>query len=277
MTEGLEIGTPVASAAALAVLWTLEGVIPMFSPARGRWRDRMHNLAMAAINSAATGTMFAALTLVGVEWARRAGFGVLRWTDAPAWVVWIVGLIAIDLAYYGFHVLAHHWGWLWRFHVVHHHDTAVDVTSAVRFHVGEIAMQCVAMVGVYVVLGVGMAQVLAYQLILIPLAMFHHANIVMPERVDRALRLVVVTPRMHWVHHSRWQPETDSNYSGVLSVWDRVFGTFRLRRDPRTIEFGLDGFDEGYSGTLVGMIATPFGEAHAGPGTAPRGEEVVGR
>src|SRR5207247_2445524 len=91
------------------------------------------------------------------------------------------------------------------------------------------------------------------------------------ERADRALRWVVVTPRMHWVHHSRWQPETDSNYAGIFSFWDRLFGTFRLRQDPATLELGLDGYDAAIHATLRGCLATPFGPIKSRPGRPPLG------
>lgn len=273
VTTELGIGTPLISALALATLWAAEGIVPMFAHLRGRWHRRFHNLALGALNSIATSLVFAGLTFLGVEWARAHGIGLVRWIEMPTWVSWIIVLLAIDAAHYAFHVLAHRSPLLWRLHTVHHHDTQVDVTSAVRFHVGEIGIQASLMIGVYVVLGATMPQALVYHLILVPNAMFHHANVDIPERIDRWLRLVIVTPRMHWVHHSRWQPETDSNFSGVLSIWDRLFGTYRLRADPRTIDFGLDGFDPGHHSTLRGILATPFSTAHAGPGDPPRAIE----
>ncbi len=90
-----------------------------------------------------------------------------------------------------------------------------------------------------------------------PIVQFHHANIALPEPLDRLLRVLIVTPAMHKVHHSQYQPETDSNYTSLFSFWDRIFGSFRLRPDPRTIELGLDGLDGREQG-LPGMLRTPF-------------------
>jgi sterol desaturase/sphingolipid hydroxylase (fatty acid hydroxylase superfamily) len=96
-------------------------------------------------------------------------------------------------------------------------------------------------------------------MILLPVILFHHSNVRVPRRLDNALRWLIVTPWMHWVHHSRWQPETDSNYASVLSIWDRLFGTFRLRADPRQIELGLDeDRNERQWRTLWGMLTRPF-------------------
>jgi sterol desaturase/sphingolipid hydroxylase (fatty acid hydroxylase superfamily) len=87
---------------------------------------------------------------------------------------------------------------------------------------------------------------------------FHHANVGLPKNVDWLLRLIIVTPAVHKVHHSRWQPETDSNYSSLFSIWDRLFRTLRLRADPRTIQFGLDAFDQPEQQTLAGLLKTPM-------------------
>ncbi|MEC9372630.1 MAG: sterol desaturase family protein, partial [Planctomycetota bacterium] len=201
-------------------------------------------------------------------------FGLLRWIEIPTWIEWILALLLLDLFHYGFHVAAHQAPILWRFHAMHHNDVDVDVTSAMRFHTVEIAVQCVASLPILALCGVSMPQILLYELILWPSAMFHHANIRMPGGLDRVLRLIIVTPHMHWVHHSRWQPETNSNYSAVLSIWDRVFGTFRLRPDPRTIDFGLDGHDERHHATFRGLVATPFEDVPTEYGEPPPEEHL---
>jgi sterol desaturase/sphingolipid hydroxylase (fatty acid hydroxylase superfamily) len=111
---------------------------------------------------------------------------------------------------------------------------------------------------------------LVYESILLPVIMFHHSNVRVPGSIDRVVRLVIVTPWMHWVHHSRYQPETDSNFASILSVWDRVFGTYRLRSDPHALRLGLDGFDRSRRRTLWGMLASPFRRL---PGRGKRGRE----
>ena len=99
-------------------------------------------------------------------------------------------------------------------------------------------------------LGIGIETVALYNLSLLPASLFHHANVRIGPSLDRWLRLVIVTPRMHWLHHSRWQPETNSNYASVLSVWDRLFGTLRSRRRAETVDVGLDGYDPDMPGIL---------------------------
>jgi len=146
---------------------------------------------------------------------------------------------------------------LWRFHRTHHSDNRMDVTTATRFHIGEHIGAVVLRVVLIPLLGFEIWHLVAYDLLVIAMTQFHHADISL-RRWDRWLRVVIVTPDMHKIHHSRWKPETDSNYSVVFSFWDRIARTFRMRSDPMTIEFGLDEFDKPHWQTLVGMLKTPF-------------------
>ena len=103
-----------------------------------------------------------------------------------------------------------------------------------------------------------------YELAMFTVVQMHHANIAFPAWLDRALRFIIVTPFMHKVHHSRWRPETDSNYSSLFSFWDRLFCTFRLRGDPRKLRYGLEDFDQPGNHTLIGLLATPIKRVHRG-------------
>jgi sterol desaturase/sphingolipid hydroxylase (fatty acid hydroxylase superfamily) len=261
--------SPAAAAIALALLWIGEAASPMFHHGRERFRHRLRNLSLGLLNALVTGGGFAFVTYTVVQACAGAEFGLLRALDLHWALAWLIAFCAIDFSHYLFHLAAHHVPLLWRMHLVHHHDHDIDVTSAMRFHTVEIAIQCTLMLGVYALLGVSMGQVLLYEAVLLPVAMFHHANVAISEPLDRVLRLVIVTPRMHWVHHSRWQPETDSNFSAVLSIWDRLFGSYRWRRDPRTIDFGLDGYDDDRSRTLSGMLVAPFEPVRSEYGVAP--------
>mgnify|MGYP006272686629 CR=1 FL=1 len=274
----LEWATPVAAAVALAVLWIAEAVFPLFhhKPRSGR---KARHFALAGMN-AGVAALFSGLTLAVVTLGEARGWGILRWLQLEALaddvgptavgIAWgLLALLLLDGWHYGFHVLAHKTPLLWKLHAVHHTDPDVDATTAMRFHCGEIAAQCFMSLPVYLLLGVGMSHVLLYNVVLLPVALFHHANVNVPERVDRAMRWLIVTPRMHIVHHSKWTPETDSNFAAVLSIWDRVFGTFRRRPDPRTIDLGLDGFEPQHVYRLRGMLAQPVSGAKSEHGTPP--------
>ncbi len=250
---------PAAAAVMLVLLWTAESTVPMFAGRTGRVRHGAVNLMLGVANAVMAALIFGASMLFVTEWARQQPFGLLHWLALPAWVEWALGLVLFDGWMYTWHRLSHRVKFLWRFHAVHHSDRAMDVTSAVRFHTGEIVISSLARLMVLPLIGLTMPQLLLYEAILLPVILFHHSNIRIPSSLDRVLRCVITTPWMHWVHHSAWQPETDSNFSSVLSIWDRLFGTFRLRDDPGTIQLGLDdGQEKGEWQSLRAMIASPF-------------------
>ena len=138
------------------------------------------------------------------------------------------------------------------------HRPAVDVSSATRFHSAEIFISSVFRLALIPLLGLSFGHLLLYDMLQLPVTQFHHSNLRLPEKVDRIVRALIVSPNMHRVHHSRLQVETDSNFSSIFSVWDRLAGTFRLRTHPETIEFGLDGFDAAERQTVWEMLGTPF-------------------
>jgi len=135
----------------------------------------------------------------------------------------------------------------------------MDATSAVRFHTGEIIFSGAARLLVFPLLGISLPMLLVYELILLPVILFHHSNVRVARPVDGIMRAIIVTPWMHWVHHSVIRDETNSNYGSVLSVWDRLFRSFRLRSDPSQIELGLvEDTSESSWRTLRGMLLRPF-------------------
>ena len=134
----------------------------------------------------------------------------------------------------------------------------MDATTALRFHTGEIVLSSTIRLAILPILGMTVGEVLIYETLLLPIILFHHSNVRVPARVDVCLRWLIVTPWMHWVHHSNYRPETDSNYSSMLSIWDRVFGSFRLRAEPRDITLGLENLETQEWKSLKGMLAMPF-------------------
>ncbi len=155
---------------------------------------------------------------------------------------------------------------------MHHSDNRMDVTTATRFHLGEHVGANVLRLGLIPALGISIWPIVVYDLMVVACTQFHHANISL-GRWDRWLRLMIVTPDMHKVHHSRWRPETDSNYATILSLWDRLARTFRMRPDPKTIELGLDDFDEARWQTVWGMLKTPLAPNPQPPGGPAAWEE----
>ncbi|HSF65007.1 MAG TPA: sterol desaturase family protein, partial [Paracoccaceae bacterium] len=189
-----------------------------------RWSN---NIGLVALDTAIVRLVFP-LAAVGVAaWAQGAGFGLLQWLALPGWLAVPLAMVALDLGIWAQHVLFHKVPWLWRLHRVHHADTHFDVTTGVRFHPIEILVSMAIKMALVAALGAPVLAVLLFEIMLSAGALFTHANLSLPARMDAALRRVIVTPDMHRIHHSVRRVETDSNYGFNLSVWDRLFGTYR--------------------------------------------------
>lgn len=242
---------------ALALIWTLESCWPFFRPSALRRRHAVRNLALTVLNVVVIALVFGAATVFVVSTSAQHGIGLLRLIDIPAPLQWILSLITLDAWMYLWHRANHRVPLLWRFHRMHHSDTAVDVTSATRFHTGEQAAATVMRLALIPLVGWDLLHLVVYDTLLLAATQLHHANITL-GRWERPVAWVFVTPVMHKVHHSRVRRETDSNYSVVLSIWDRLGRSFRWRDDAENIQFGLDEFDEPDWQTLGGMLKTPF-------------------
>lgn len=253
----------IAAGLALAVLWAVESVAPMYVGRRRRVSHGAANLGLAAVN-AAVSAVFAFAVVDVTERARVHGFGLLHQLDLAQPGRGVLAFVLVDCWQYWWHRANHRVPFLWRFHAVHHADAELDVTSGVRFHAVEITLSFVARLAVLPLLGVTVPELVLYEAVALPIVLFHHANLGIPSRLDGALRRLVVTPRMHYVHHSRLQPETDSNYASVFSFWDRLFRSFRFRERSEEIDLGLDGWREPEWRTLPGMLAAPFRRAVRG-------------
>lgn len=264
----MEISSGLMAAGTLAVLWTLEALAPGMHGPRADLAQRLRHIVLGLAN-ATLGFAAVLLLLLADSIAVDYDFGLLRQLDTPVWRYVVLGFVLLDLWQYASHTLLHKIPIFWRFHAVHHNADRLEATVAMRFHALEVAVHGLMTIPVAVALGIGIEIVALYNLVLLPMSMFHHSDMNVPPFLDRCLRAVIVTPRMHWIHHSRWQPETDSNYSAVFSIWDRLFGTMRAREHPELIELGLDGYRPEQIDTLRGMLATPFTDARSGPGKAP--------
>lgn len=222
---------------------------------------------MGGLNMAVIGLGFSTATAGAAAWSQRMHFGLLNWLPAPLWLEVPLALLLLDAWMYLWHRANHAVPFLWRFHRMHHSDPAVDVTTALRFHLGEIGISSVLRLAVVPLLGLHLGHVILYEMLLLPVIGFHHSNVALPEAWDRRLRAVIVSPNMHHVHHSDWQPKTDSNFASIFSWWDRLGSSFRLRTDVRTLRYGLRGFDDEQWQTLPGLLATPFREASTADAT----------
>ncbi|MFU8892974.1 MAG: sterol desaturase family protein [Luteolibacter sp.] len=242
---------------AALLLWETATPFYHFPTGKNRLRHGSRNVLLGVLNALVTTLLFVSLWWWAASWAASRSFGLLHWLSLPAWFAWPLAILLFDAWTYYWHRINHRIPFLWRFHRVHHSDPHMDVTTANRFHTGEIVMSSILRIPLIILLGASIGQLALYELLMFAVVQFHHANITVSAKWDRILRLFIVTPYMHKVHHSRWQPETDSNYSSLLSVWDRIFRSFRINEKPETIHLGLDEFDTPADQTLPGMLKTP--------------------
>lgn len=225
---------------------------------RGRW---FSHLAISLINTAAVRLMLPA-TAVGMALiAERAGWGLFHRYALPYGWQLVAGVIALDFTIYLQHVMLHAVPALWRLHRVHHADLDFDVTTGIRFHPVEILLSMLIKYAAIVVLGAPAAAVLIFEVLLNATSMFNHGNVRLPRALDRWLRLIVVTPDMHRVHHSIAAHETNSNFGFNLPWWDRLLGTYKDQPDAghEEMTIGLEGWrDQNLIERLPGILALPF-------------------
>jgi sterol desaturase/sphingolipid hydroxylase (fatty acid hydroxylase superfamily) len=192
--------------------------------------------------------------------AEQRGWGLMNAVAAPAWIAVPVSVLLLDLAIYLQHVAFHAVPALWRLHRMHHADLDIDVTTGLRFHPIEIVLSMGIKLAVVTALGAPAVAVLVFEVLLNATSMFNHANLRLPQPIDRALRWLVVTPDMHRVHHSVAVAETNSNYGFNLPWWDRLFGTYRDQpaagHDGMTI--GVERFRSPRDLMLDRMLLQPF-------------------
>jgi len=259
----MKVGVEIAS---LGLVFWLEGIFPLFQERKERFRHALPNLGMGALNGLVISLAFAGITLKAIEVAEYHSWGLLRQFQGASWFEGAIAFVLFDFWMYAWHWANHRIPFLWRFHRMHHSDLAVDSTSALRFHMGEIVLSSLLRLIVVPLIGMQFVHLLIYEVCLQPIIIFHHSNVALPERIDRVFRAVIVTPNMHRVHHSQIRDETDSNYSSIFSFWDRLIRSFRQREDTRTLVYGLPYLQEKEWQAFWGMLKTPFAMMKSGEG-----------
>ncbi len=244
---------------ALMALW--EFLWPRRGRGIGRGSRWPNNIAVVVIDTILLRLLFPTAAVGLALTAESRGIGLFNLLQWPTWVVVVLGVVLLDLAIYLQHVMFHAVPAFWRLHRMHHADLDIDVTTGVRFHPIEIILSMLIKFGVILMLGPPAVSVLIFEVLLNATSMFNHSNAYIPLSVDRVLRLIVVTPDMHRVHHSVEDFETNSNFGFNLPWWDRLFGTYRDQpqagHDGMTI--GLNSFrDEQTCVSIKGMLMIPF-------------------
>ncbi len=243
----------------LLLFWIIEGAIPLVS-----LRYKKNKLKHAAVNFGFTilhlviHTFLAILIVKLSDWCKESGFGLVYWFNANILLTILIGVFALDFSSWLVHLVMHKTPVLWRFHLIHHSDNNVDVTTGLRHHPGDSLLRGIFFIILIFISGAPMYSVMIYQTLVVLSTAFTHANISLPKKLDYALSFVLVSPNMHKVHHHWKQPYTDSNYGAVFSIWDRLLGTF-MKLDTKDIRYGLDRYypnekDEDF----ISLLKKPF-------------------
>lgn len=218
------------------------------------------NLSMVILSSVLLRVAFPAAAVGVAVYAEANGYGLFNIIDISPLLAGLIAFIILDFIVWLEHVVSHHWPILWRIHRMHHVDTGFDVTTALRFHPLEIVLSMLWKGLIVFLLGAPVLAVLIFEIVLNGCAMFNHSNIKLPAKFDKILRLIIVTPDMHRVHHSAEQVETDSNFGFNFSIWDRMFGTYiaASKNGPLGITFGLKEYRTKQTANLVWLLKLPF-------------------
>jgi len=241
----------------MAVWETLAAKRSGSQPKAKRW---LGNISLIVVDTLVVRLLIPAGAIGAAAWADVHHIGLLHQFGMPDMASVIIAIILLDMAIYAQHVFFHAVPILWRLHMVHHADCDLDVSSGLRFHPVEILLSMLIKLALVVLIGAPVLAVLLFEAILNGMAMFNHANVRMPGAMDRLLRIFVVTPDMHRVHHSVLVAETNSNFGFNLSLWDRMFGTYTAQPSAghQNMTIGLTQFQQQPTYRLDWMLALPF-------------------
>lgn len=185
-------------------------------------------------------------------------FGLNYLFDAPQWIHIAISFLLLDYSNYLWHIVLHKFPLMWRFHLVHHTDLDLDITTAFRFHFGEMIGSLIFRGAAILLIGASLWIVLIYEIVFEAATQFHHSNTKLPFKFEKVLNYLIVTPRMHGIHHSMIKEETDSNYSIIFSFWDRVHKTVRLKIHQNEIVTGVPSYVDEKELTIGNLLKMPF-------------------
>ena len=252
-----------AYAIGLIMLMIWEQINPFYLFFRTNKKKGLHffkNLLLGGVNAVVISGLFVSLWAWASQWSFQQQVGLLHQLPLGTFAHAVFAIMLFDFWMYVWHRINHVIPFLWRFHRVHHSDPSMDVTTASRFHIGEIVLSSIFRIPIIMLLGVHLGELLLYETIAFAVVQLHHANITLSSRIDKLLRMLIISPYMHKIHHSDWQPETDSNYGSLFSFWDRLGRSFRMRSEEgfKDLNIGLKEFaDERYE-TVKNLFKLPL-------------------
>jgi sterol desaturase/sphingolipid hydroxylase (fatty acid hydroxylase superfamily) len=241
----------------LSISWVLEFGIPLKKESYNKLGHIGRNLIFLS-TSMLVNILFGLATVGVFFWLEANQFGLLNWIELPIVVEILIAVMALDFfAQYISHTLLHKVAWMWKFHLVHHSDTVVDATTGTRHHPGDyLIRELFALVAIFV-FGIPIGIYVLYRFLTIAFTYMTHANINLPEAVDKMISYVFISPNMHKFHHHHERPWTDTNFGNIFSIWDRLFGTF-VYADVNQIKYGVDVLDDATSDNVGYQFGLPF-------------------
>jgi sterol desaturase/sphingolipid hydroxylase (fatty acid hydroxylase superfamily) len=264
-----------------ASMLALERRFPLRHAVERKMRRVVRNLTVAAVAWPALTLVQAPLVILVAGWAGRHRVGVLNWIELPYWLELGGAILLLDYTLWHWHWLNHRVPFLWRFHLAHHVDRDLDASTALRFHFGELAFSIGFRALQVLAIGVDPLSMATWETVVFVSILFHHSNTRIPIGIERVLVKVVVTPRMHGIHHSDREGETNSNWSSFLSIWDYAHRTARLNVPQQAIVIGVPAYGHPADVTIGKVLTMPFrrqradwryalGEARGGLPTGPQ-------
>ena len=262
----LALATGAGLAATVFGLLTLgERRRPLRRPVEPKGPRFRRNLALAAVTAAVVQIADRPLTRPAAALVERRRWGLVKRTGLPRWAQDVLAFLLLDYTLWVWHRLNHRWPPLWSYHAVHHADPDLDVSTAVRFHPGEMLASVPWRLAQVLLIGAGPRALVRWQSALFLSVLFHHSNVRLPLALERALALVFVTPRQHGIHHSNVPDEMDSNWSSLLNVWDRLHGSLRMDVPQERITIGLPPPRDTHALTFRRLMTMPFEEPPCSP------------
>ena len=249
---------PAAVVGGFVLFLLLETLSPLRPLRESKLRRIGRNLTFAGLGFATIELLQIPILVPISRWTMTTGIGLLNNLEMAGWVRVAVSLVLLDYTLWIWHWVNHRVPFFWRFHSVHHVDRDLDASTALRFHFGELGLSVGFRALQIVAIGADPLSVAVWQILLFLSILFHHSNTRLPVALERILVRIVVTPRMHGIHHSDHENETNSNWSSLLSVWDYLHGTIRLDVPQKSVSIGVPAFDDPEKVTLGKILAMPF-------------------
>ena len=239
-------------------LFLIERFRPLRRPVRSLLSRIVVNISITALVFISASIFISPLAKSIIHLTSIHGFGLLSLLPFNPFLLFVTGFLLMDLTFYYWHRLNHELPLLWRFHNVHHIDPDLDVTTSMRFHVVEIAYSSLFRLVQLSVIGLDPITFLCYEFVFQASTFFQHSNIKLPIRIERWLNKVIVTPRMHGIHHSNYRDETNSNYSVVFSFWDKLHRTIQLNVPQQSVTIGVPGYEQVQDNNFKNLMLMPF-------------------